>query len=315
MEVVVPSPATSFVFDATCSPETPFTCRHTEKYSKEPGLVVVFHEPWTKTLSKPKRCALHRWSSDGFHIWKSSQYTTSPRFCSLLNACLIKAAPRLSCLRHGNFCVDVAGLQEILKHQKMHQRQIWTYWDKILHSIYQMLNSQQQVQRPSTKHIWLSTTSALLILSLPRWKCWDARLVLELNGFGNCDAILVSFQNGKKTSTAKLKTWALCPICKPFHPFTFEVLNTTLHFNLISHECCSRNDENPMDKKRNNRKRHLPRSLVTLGAPKLCSMTTLRPLGPKVTATASARRSAPGRSRWQEQSISPWSIFIFLCNL
>eukprot|EP00438_Fugacium_kawagutii_P002358 Skav200987 [mRNA] locus=scaffold991:28880:35731:- [translate_table: standard] len=34
-------------------------------------------------------------------------------------------------------------------------------------------------------------------------------------------------------------------------------------------------------------------SLVTFGAPKLCSMTTLRPLGPKVTATASARRSAP----------------------
>mmetsp|Transcript_118000 Transcript_118000/g.280103 ORF Transcript_118000/g.280103 Transcript_118000/m.280103 type:complete len:215 (+) Transcript_118000:973-1617(+) len=34
-------------------------------------------------------------------------------------------------------------------------------------------------------------------------------------------------------------------------------------------------------------------SLVTFGAPKLCSMTTFRPLGPSVTATASARRLAP----------------------
>mmetsp|Transcript_125957 Transcript_125957/g.299010 ORF Transcript_125957/g.299010 Transcript_125957/m.299010 type:complete len:203 (-) Transcript_125957:33-641(-) len=34
-------------------------------------------------------------------------------------------------------------------------------------------------------------------------------------------------------------------------------------------------------------------SLVTFGAPKLCSMTTLRPLGPSVTATASASRLAP----------------------
>lgn len=35
------------------------------------------------------------------------------------------------------------------------------------------------------------------------------------------------------------------------------------------------------------------RALVTFGAPKLCSITTLRPLGPRVTATASAKRSAP----------------------
>mmetsp|Transcript_38677 Transcript_38677/g.116886 ORF Transcript_38677/g.116886 Transcript_38677/m.116886 type:complete len:321 (-) Transcript_38677:20-982(-) len=34
-------------------------------------------------------------------------------------------------------------------------------------------------------------------------------------------------------------------------------------------------------------------SLVTFGAPKDCSMTTLRPLGPMVTATASARRLQP----------------------
>ena len=45
---------------------------------------------------------------------------------------------------------------------------------------------------------------------------------------------------------------------------------------------------------------HLPPvscALVTLGAPKLCSMTTLRPLGPKVTATASASRSAPAMEK------------------
>mmetsp|Transcript_6209 Transcript_6209/g.10014 ORF Transcript_6209/g.10014 Transcript_6209/m.10014 type:complete len:226 (-) Transcript_6209:12-689(-) len=34
-------------------------------------------------------------------------------------------------------------------------------------------------------------------------------------------------------------------------------------------------------------------SLVTLGAPKACWMTTLRPLGPRVTWTVSARRSTP----------------------
>ena len=34
-------------------------------------------------------------------------------------------------------------------------------------------------------------------------------------------------------------------------------------------------------------------SLVILGAPQLCSMITLRPLGPIVTATASARASTP----------------------
>ena len=34
-------------------------------------------------------------------------------------------------------------------------------------------------------------------------------------------------------------------------------------------------------------------SLVILGAPKFCSMTTLRPLGPMVTCTASASLSQP----------------------
>ena len=38
-------------------------------------------------------------------------------------------------------------------------------------------------------------------------------------------------------------------------------------------------------------------SLVMRGAPKLLSMTTLRPLGPKVTLTASARMSTPRRMR------------------
>lgn len=109
-----------------------------------------------------------------------------------------------------------------------------------------------------------------------------------------------AFKWKEEEQTAKLETWALCLICTPFHPFTFEVLNTTLHFNRISHEYCPRNGENGNQRKR--RKRHHTRSalrssaLVTFGAPKLCSMRTLRPLGPKVTATASARRSAPGDS-------------------
>ena len=38
-------------------------------------------------------------------------------------------------------------------------------------------------------------------------------------------------------------------------------------------------------------------SLVMRGAPKLLSMTTLRPFGPKVTFTASARMSTPRRMR------------------
>merc|ERR1719245_2853400 len=38
-------------------------------------------------------------------------------------------------------------------------------------------------------------------------------------------------------------------------------------------------------------------SFVTLGAPKDCSMTTFLPLGPMVTATASARRLQPSSIR------------------
>ena len=40
-------------------------------------------------------------------------------------------------------------------------------------------------------------------------------------------------------------------------------------------------------------------SLVMRGAPKLLSMTTLRPLGPSVTFTASARMSTPRSMRWR----------------
>mmetsp|Transcript_74518 Transcript_74518/g.216113 ORF Transcript_74518/g.216113 Transcript_74518/m.216113 type:complete len:220 (+) Transcript_74518:1076-1735(+) len=47
-------------------------------------------------------------------------------------------------------------------------------------------------------------------------------------------------------------------------------------------------------------------SLVTLGAPKLCSMTTFRPLGPSVTATASARRLAP--ESIAARASAPWRI-------
>src|SRR4051794_29288463 len=40
-------------------------------------------------------------------------------------------------------------------------------------------------------------------------------------------------------------------------------------------------------------------SLVMRGAPKLLSSTTLRPLGPSVTFTASARMSTPRSIRWR----------------
>src|SRR5206468_12407138 len=40
-------------------------------------------------------------------------------------------------------------------------------------------------------------------------------------------------------------------------------------------------------------------SLVIRGAPKLLSITTLRPLGPSVTFTASARISTPRSMRWR----------------
>mmetsp|Transcript_124335 Transcript_124335/g.359546 ORF Transcript_124335/g.359546 Transcript_124335/m.359546 type:complete len:221 (+) Transcript_124335:1363-2025(+) len=47
-------------------------------------------------------------------------------------------------------------------------------------------------------------------------------------------------------------------------------------------------------------------SLVTFGAPKLCSITTFRPLGPRVTATASASLFAP----WSiaARAATPWRI-------
>mmetsp|Transcript_92973 Transcript_92973/g.290944 ORF Transcript_92973/g.290944 Transcript_92973/m.290944 type:complete len:225 (+) Transcript_92973:131-805(+) len=47
-------------------------------------------------------------------------------------------------------------------------------------------------------------------------------------------------------------------------------------------------------------------SFVTLGAPKLCSMTTLRPLGPSVTATASASLLAP--VSMAARAAGPWRI-------
>src|ERR1700742_4068634 len=43
-------------------------------------------------------------------------------------------------------------------------------------------------------------------------------------------------------------------------------------------------------------------SLVMVGAPNFFSMTTLRPLGPSVTFTASARVFTPRRIAWRESS-------------
>ena len=44
-------------------------------------------------------------------------------------------------------------------------------------------------------------------------------------------------------------------------------------------------------------------SLVTVGEPKLFSMTTLRPLGPSVTFTASARALTPARIMLRADSL------------
>src|SRR3954453_6997538 len=49
-------------------------------------------------------------------------------------------------------------------------------------------------------------------------------------------------------------------------------------------------------------------SLVMVGAPHFLSMTTLRPLGPSVTFTASASWSTP---RWSESRASEWNCRIF----
>src|SRR5512147_2257514 len=43
-------------------------------------------------------------------------------------------------------------------------------------------------------------------------------------------------------------------------------------------------------------------SLVMRGEPNFLSRTTLRPLGPSVTRTASARRLTPRRMAWRESS-------------
>ena len=57
-------------------------------------------------------------------------------------------------------------------------------------------------------------------------------------------------------------------------------------------------------------------SLVMRGAPKLLSMTTLRPLGPSVTFTASARMSTPRSIRWRASPPNRTSLAaMFLCSL
>src|ERR1700751_5479206 len=48
-------------------------------------------------------------------------------------------------------------------------------------------------------------------------------------------------------------------------------------------------------------------SFVTTGEPKLFSMTTLRPLGPRVTFTAFASRLTPSRIAWRA-----WCLFLLL---
>src|SRR6516165_4696833 len=54
-------------------------------------------------------------------------------------------------------------------------------------------------------------------------------------------------------------------------------------------------------------------SLVTVGAPKLFSSTTLRPLGPSVTITASARTLTPrrifSRASWAKRTVLAAMVF------
>ena len=52
-------------------------------------------------------------------------------------------------------------------------------------------------------------------------------------------------------------------------------------------------------------------SLVTVGAPKDLSSTTLRPLGPSVTLTASARTFTPDNNFWRAVSPNFTSLAIF----
>ena len=49
-------------------------------------------------------------------------------------------------------------------------------------------------------------------------------------------------------------------------------------------------------------------SLVMRGAPKLLSSTTLRPFGPSVTLTASARMSTPRSMRWRASPLKRTSL-------
>ena len=55
-------------------------------------------------------------------------------------------------------------------------------------------------------------------------------------------------------------------------------------------------------------------SLVIVGDPNFVSSTTLRPLGPRVTFTASARLLTPLRIAWREAS--PYVIcFAIVCSV
>ena len=56
-------------------------------------------------------------------------------------------------------------------------------------------------------------------------------------------------------------------------------------------------------------------SLVTVGAPKLFSSTTLRPFGPRVTLTALARMLTPADMRARESSPNRTSFAAILCVL
>src|SRR6059036_2336674 len=56
-------------------------------------------------------------------------------------------------------------------------------------------------------------------------------------------------------------------------------------------------------------------SLVMRGAPKLLSSTTLRPFGPNVTFTASARISTPRSIRWRASAPNRTSLLAMSVSL
>src|SRR5580692_3159122 len=125
-----------------------------------------------------------------------------------------------------------------------------------------------------------------------------ARLMPRLSDIGSCPAATILIPSVK---IARASTVA---VVVP-SPATSEVLEAT------SFTICA-----PMFSSRSSSSISLATvtpSLVTKGAPKLFSSTTLRPLGPRVTVTASAKTFTPlrifSRASWEKRTILADIIF------